>query len=143
MNIKDTRRSNGHNRTNNPLLPANVRAIIIGKSNCGKTTLLLNLLLQPQWLDYNHLYVFSRSFHQQEYQILKKGYEDGLSKKQVANIFLHQSMLASVNLSPLQAISEYKGIRDGSVKADFYNDCAMIPDPADLNVEELLSWKTK
>ena len=41
MNIKDdcTWRSNGrHNRTNNPLLPANVRAIIIGKSNCGKTT---------------------------------------------------------------------------------------------------------
>ena len=65
-----------------------------------------------------------------------KGYEDGLSKKQVANIFLHQSILASVNLSPLQAISEYKGIHDRSVKADFYNDCAMIPDPADLNVEE-------
>ena len=80
--------------------------------------------------------MFGRSLHQQEYQILKKGYEDGLSKKQVANIFLHQSILTSVKLSPLQTISEYKGIRDGSVKADFYNDCAMIPDPADLNVEE-------
>ena len=59
-----------------------------------------------------------------------------MSKRQVANIFLHQSILASVNLSPLLAISEYKSIRDGSVKADFYNDCAMIPDPAGLNVEE-------
>ena len=53
MNVKDdyTWRSNGHSRTNNPLLPGNVRAIIISKSNCGKTTLLLNLLLQPAWLD--------------------------------------------------------------------------------------------
>ena len=77
MNVKDdyTWRSNGHNRTNNPLLPGNVCVLIIGKSNGGKTTLLLNLLLQPEWLDYNQLYVFGRSLHQQEYQILKKGFE--------------------------------------------------------------------
>ena len=37
----------------------------------------------------------------------------------------------------VQAIDEFYGIRDGNViKADFYNDCAMIPDPAELNVEE-------
>ena len=55
----------GDSRTNNPLLPHNIRGLIIGKSNCGKTTLLLNLLLQPDWLDYNHLYVFDNSLHQQ------------------------------------------------------------------------------
>ena len=70
--------------------------LIVGKSNCGKTTLLLNLLLQSEWLDYNHLYVFGCSLHQQEYQILRKGYEDGFSKKQVANIFLHKNVLAKV-----------------------------------------------
>ena len=52
------------------------------------------------------------------------------------NIFLHQNVLATANLSPLQAIDEFNGIRDGSVKADFYNDCTMIPGPADLNVDE-------
>ena len=63
MNVKDdyTWRNNGHNRRNNPLLPGNVRAVIIGKGNCGKTTLLLNLLLQPQWLDYKHLCVWAKS----------------------------------------------------------------------------------
>ena len=82
MNIQDdsTWKSIRYNRTNSPLLPANIRGLIIGKSKFGKTTLLLNLLLQPNWLDYNHLYVFGRSLHQQEYQILKKGYENGLSK---------------------------------------------------------------
>ena len=71
MNISDDYtwkvKSNGGSRHNNPLLPRNIRGLIIGKSNCGKTTLLLNLLLQPDWLDYNHLYVFGRSLHQQEY----------------------------------------------------------------------------
>ena len=45
-----------------------------------------------------------------------------------ANIFLHQNVLAKVNLSPLQAIDEYNGVRDKSVKADFYDDCTMIPE---------------
>ena len=76
---------------NNPMPPSNIRGLIIRKSNCGKTTLLLNLLLQPHWLDYNHLYVFGKSLHQQEYQTLKRGYEEGLCKSQVANIF-HKSI---------------------------------------------------
>ena len=38
-------------RFNHPLLPRSIRGIIVGKSGCGKTTLLLNLLLRPGWLD--------------------------------------------------------------------------------------------
>ena len=38
---------------NHPLLPQSIRVLIIGKSGCGKTTLLMNLLLHPGWLDYN------------------------------------------------------------------------------------------
>ena len=138
MNISDdyTWKVKRISRNNNPLLPRNIRGLIIGKSNCGKTTLLLNLLLQPEWLDYNHLYVFGKSLHQREYQILKKGFEDGLSKQKVANIFLNQNALAKIDLSPLQAIDEYGGTRDGSVKANFYDDCAMIPDPTELAVVE-------
>ena len=69
-----------------------------------KTTLLLYLLLQPHWLDYNHLYVFGKSLHLQEYQIMKRGYEAGLSKSQVANIFHNQEVLVKVQLSPVEAI---------------------------------------
>ena len=59
-----------------------------------------------------------------------------MSKKQVANIFLHQNVLTKVNLSSLEAIDEYNGVRDKSVKANFYSDCSLIPDPAELNVAE-------
>ena len=123
-------------RDNNPPLPSNIRGLIIGKSNCGKTTLLLNLLLQPHWLDYNHIYVFGKSLHQQEYQIMNRGYEAGLSKSQVANIFHNQKALAKEQLSPLEAIEEYTGIKRWSIKANFYGDCAMIPDPTELDVVE-------
>ena len=138
MNVSDSYTWNTGKilRNNNPLLPQNIRGLIVGKSNCGKTTLLLNLLLQPDWLDYNHLYVFGKSLHQQEYQILKKGFTDGLSKNQVSNLFRNQEVLVRVNLSPQEAIDTYGGVRSGSVKADFYDDCASIPDPADLNVNE-------
>ena len=33
-------------RSNNNLFPKSIRGLIIGKSNCGKTTLLLNLLIK-------------------------------------------------------------------------------------------------
>ena len=58
-------------RHNSPLLPDSIRGLIVGSSNCGKTTLILNLLLNPGWLDYNRLYVFGKSLHQKEYQVLR------------------------------------------------------------------------
>ena len=54
-------------RFNNPFLPRRIRGIIVGKSSCGKTTLLLNLLLRPGWLDYDNLFVFGKSLFQPEY----------------------------------------------------------------------------
>ena len=38
------------NKNNHPLLPKSIRGLIVSKSGCGKTALLLNLLLRPGWL---------------------------------------------------------------------------------------------
>ena len=122
-------------RNNSPLLPADIRGLIVGKSNCGKTTLILNLLLNHGWLDYNHLFVFGKSLHQKEYVILRKGLESGLSKEQLANLFKNQDSIKS----PVQIIDEYilsGGVVKGGIKAEFYDDCNLIPDPSTLNEEE-------
>ena len=45
---------NQSKRCNHPLVPKGIRGLITGKSGCGKTTLPINLLLRPGWLDYNN-----------------------------------------------------------------------------------------
>ena len=82
------------------------------------------------------MYVFGKSLHQPEYQILKKGFEEGLSKRQISNVFIQQDILVKVNLPPLEAIEEYNGVKEGGVIANVYNDCSNIPDTSSLNVAE-------
>ena len=80
-----------------------MRVLVVGKSNSGKSTLLYNLLLKP-WLDYENLIVFGKSLHQSEYQVIRTGFESGLSKEQIANVFKNQEPLLEVGISPIQAI---------------------------------------
>ena len=119
----------GNCRENNPLLPQSLRGLVIGKSGCGKTKVIFNLLLQPSCLEYNHLYIFGKSLYQQEYKILRKGFEGGLSKQQISNVFNSQEMLQSRRI----AIEKYSGVRNGEIRADFYDDCQNIPDPSALD----------
>ena len=116
---------------NNPFLPQILRGLVIGKSGCGKTTLIFNLLRRPGWLDYNHLYVFGKSLHQQEYKVFRKDLDAGLSKQQVSSLFISQEALW--NISPLTAIERFGGVRSGSIQADFYDDCQDIQDPSALD----------
>lgn len=59
-------------RNNNPELPSSIRGIIVGKSGCGKTNLLINLLLKDNILDYDNLMIYGKSLFQDEYELLKK-----------------------------------------------------------------------
>ena len=86
-------------RFNSSLLPRSIRGVIVGKSGCGKTTLLLNLLLRPGWLDYNNLQVFGKSLFQPEYKILKKAFEEKLPKEAIISLFDYQDYIMKLNVS--------------------------------------------
>lgn len=54
------------------LLPDNIRCIICGPSNCGKTNVIISLLESPNGLRFENVYIFSKSLHQTKYQYLQK-----------------------------------------------------------------------
>jgi hypothetical protein len=70
-------------RHDSPLLPKSIGGLIVGKSGCGNTNLLLNLLLRPGWLDYNNLKVFGKSLFQPEYRIIKTAFDMKLPKEAI------------------------------------------------------------
>ena len=59
-----------------PLLPKHVVCVISGSTGCGKTNLLLNLLLKESVLDYDRIYIFCPTIHQPAYQYLKDYYNN-------------------------------------------------------------------
>ena len=128
MNIENFSIKKSQKRHNSPFLPSSLRGLIVGRSNSGKTVLLLNLLLRDNWLDYNHLLVFGNSLHQEEYQILKTGFDKKLGKEQILNLFKNQELM-----SPIEAIKNYEGEVTGKITAEFYENCDDIPDPKTLD----------
>ena len=117
-------------RFNNPFLPKSIRGIIVGKSGCGKTTLLLNLLLRPGWLDYNNLCVFGKSLFQPEYRILKKAFEENLPKECILKSFTMRD--------EIRLLQEWaKTIKNESnVKCNFFETASHMPDQRDLSSED-------
>ena len=124
-------------RFNHKLLPKSIRGLIIGKSGCGKTTLLLNLLLRPGWLDYNKLSVFGKSLFQPEYRILKKAFEEKLPKDMIMRLFEARDEVISLDISPSALVEEWaKEItKKSDIECSFYESADDVPDPRDLSSE--------
>lgn len=55
-----------------PLLPNTIRCVIVGPSNCGKTSVMLNLLEDKNGLRFENVYLFSKSLYQPMYRYLKE-----------------------------------------------------------------------
>lgn len=117
-----------NDRNNNPFLPKSIRACIIGKSGCGKTNLLMNLLLDSydghEWLDYDHLYIYGKSLHQKEYRLLNKCFSFYNTKKEVMNCFEKKKDPIDKRFSSKQKIS-----------IELYEKGDEIKDPSEYNIE--------
>ena len=125
-------------RFNNPLLPRSIRGIIVGKPGCGKTRLLLNLLLRPGWLDYDNLFVFGKSLFQPEYRILKKAFEENLPKECILRLFNMRDEIRNSQIPPSLVLQEWARLikNKSNVKCNFFETASDIPDAGDLNSED-------
>ena len=109
--------------------------MIIGKSGCGKTTLRINILLRPGWLDYNNINIFGKSLFQPEYHSLKKAFEEKLPKEVIIRLFENQNEITDLGFSSISVVEEMaKNIRDKSDdECKFYDTAEDVPDPRELS----------
>lgn len=70
LNIQDERKK--EMRKHSSLLPNNIRCIMCGPSNCGKTNVIISLLLSKNGLRFKNVYIYSRSLYQPKYVYLKR-----------------------------------------------------------------------
>lgn len=126
-------------KIHNDCFPPNFRSLIVGASGCGKTTLLMRMLLEPGLLNYNKLYVFARSLYQPEYQVLQAGLENNLPKYDIIKLLNSDSILKKNNTEikeAAEALAEYNQeneINPSDIESEFHNTSDNIPDPQDLD----------
>ena len=119
-------------KNHSPIFPRDIRALIVGKSGYGKTTLLMQLLLEPDMLDYDTLTVCGKSLHQPQYRTLDAAFSKGLSKHQVRTIFEQQTKLRKQYDGGIdEFIDRYKGPCKGGIDSRFLEDVDDIPDPSE------------
>ena len=123
---------------NDALLSPSIRGLIIGSSGCGKTHLLFNMLLQPDFIDYNKLYIFSNSLYQPEYQLLIKGYQNCLDKPHVIGMFKNQKDFEGWSI---QEICKYVAENlpekyKGNIIVSAFKSAKGVPDPSQLDLVE-------
>ena len=121
------------NRNHANCIPDSFRMLIVGRSGCGKTSLLMRLLLEPHLLDYNKLFIFGRSLHQKEYQILKAGFENSLTKELIIQILKHNDMINDLEDDPANVCKAFSMELDdedkGDISIEMYEKGADVPDP--------------
>lgn len=75
-------------RKHSALLPNSIRCIIAGPSNCGKTNLLINLIISEHGLKFENVYVYSKTLWQPKYTYLEQLFgplDDVIGYHQFAN----------------------------------------------------------
>src|SRR6267154_741904 len=130
----------GKTRNNSPMVPNSIRALIVGRSGCGKTSLLIRFLLEENLLDYNKLFVFGKSLHQPEYQILKAGIENKLDKHHIVELFQYNDQI-NKSKDDLQTIIKATARlipekNKGHISGTFYENSSEIPDPREINKDD-------
>jgi hypothetical protein len=124
-----------------PCFPSSFRMLIIGQSGSGKTVLLMKLLLEDGYLNYQKLYIFARSLYQPEYKCLIAGFENNLPKFDIVEllnagnkILKNESSIEELALG-LKLDNEENKIEPSEIEIEYSTTPDGIPDPADLDMD--------
>ena len=116
----------------NKILPDSMRLLIVGKSGCGKTVLLEQLLL-TDYLDYNNLVLFCPRSSDLDYDILIQSFQNGLKKENIRALYSKKDEIKKINADPLEMIklvaSKIKTKSTKKIEANKFTDDTKIPLP--------------
>ena len=118
---------NKNKQKNHFVFPSpSLRCLIIGRSNCGKTSLLLKLLLE-NFIDFNDLFLYSKSTHQPEYKLLKNAFDKGYNKSEIIDLFSNGNGNIDEYLENLPKKRQQK------CAIEYFENTASVPDPSDID----------
>ena len=117
---------------NSIYFPNSFRAIICGKSNCGKTYLLFNFLFNH--LDFHNLIICSTS-NQKCYEVLEKCFEAQLPINVIKNIFDNHEIIEDVD-EVINDIVNDEDFEQGEINFQLIKDVAELPSPDDFDRQE-------
>ena len=125
---------------NSKNLPNSFRMLLVGSSGCGKTTLLFQMLLEPDFIDYNNLLIFTTTTNQQEYQLLYHGFSNGLTKEQIASIAINQKDFKGVPIPILcktfHELTQQSNLNILPISVQLSDNINNIPPPDKLDINK-------
>src|SRR5271156_6668778 len=130
--------TNDHKFKNSTYFPDSIRALLIGSSNSGKSTLLFKLLLVNDMLDYNILIILSTSLNQKEYQLIIHGFKNKLTKSNILAFIQNEDNFKTAHgeLPPINEPCEIFASATkpkGKITITGVNKPEFIPHPDQLN----------
>src|SRR5271156_1455249 len=130
--------TNDHKFKNSTYFPDSIRALLIGSSTSGKSTLLFKLLLINDMLDYNNLIILSTSLNQKEYQLIIHGFKNKLTKSDILAFILNEDKFKTENgelLSINELCETFASATKpkGDISVTAVNTLEYIPHPDQLN----------
>ena len=104
---------------------------VVGESGCGKTSLILRMLLDNT-LDYNKLIICSPSLYQDEYQFIIKSFKNGLDKHHILKYFEHQNELQNIAIDIIikQIANRLSEKQKTKIKVETYDKPELLPNPS-------------
>lgn len=135
LNIEKRTQWNHH-----PNIPGSFRMLIVGASRSGKTALLLSMLIEPDFLDYNNLIIFTTSDKQQEFQFLLHGFSNGLTKPTLTKIALNQESFQNMTIPEIMRKTSRLNPESSSIAITLSKKVNEIihPDQLDKNKKNLV-----
>ena len=113
------------------IFPSQLRMCVVGESGCGKTSLILRMLLDNT-LDYNKLIICSPSLYQDEYQFIIKSFKSGLDRHHILKYFEHQKELQDIapDIIIKQIANRLSEKQKTKIKLETYALPELLPEPS-------------